>query len=67
MKSTSVDQTPFDGETIDYELYPLVTGEHRLALLQEACGMFEGRENEMLAQLAKIRGGFDREPPSITY
>ena len=61
-----IEPTTHNGQTIDYELYPLITGAERLAIFQEACGMFEGREEEMLKELAEIRSGFSRELPSIS-
>jgi len=38
MKMTSADQTTFAGETINYELYPLVTGDERLAVFERIRG-----------------------------
>lgn len=59
-------QTMHENASIDYELYPLITGAERLAIFQEACGIFEGREQEMLTELEYIHSEFERELPSIT-
>jgi hypothetical protein len=45
--------------------YSPVSGAKRLAIFQEACGIFEGREEEMLKELADIRRGFKRKMPPI--
>ncbi len=59
-------QTMHGNASIDYELYPLITGAERLAIFQEACGMFEGREQEMLKELSDIRSGFNRDVPPLS-
>jgi hypothetical protein len=59
-------QTMHENASIDYELYPLITGAERLAIFQEACGIFEGREKEMLKELADIRSGFNRDVPPLS-
>ena len=56
-------QTTHANETIDYELYPLITGAERLAIFQEACGILKGREDELIAHVEKIRGEFERDLP----
>ena len=62
-----MDQTTYDGETIDYELYPLATGgEDRLAVFQSACGMLKGRADELIEELEKIKSEFDRDLPSLS-
>jgi hypothetical protein len=59
-------QTTNQNASIDYELYPLITGVERLAIFQDACGIFEGREEEILEEIADIRSGFNREVSSIS-
>lgn len=68
MKSTHIDHTTtFDGETIDYELYPLVTGKERLSIFEEIRSMFSPeRAEELLAELEGVKNEFDRELPSIS-
>lgn len=62
-----MNQTLYDGETIDYELYPLITGAERLAALEEIRDSFTPeRAQELLTELAYIHGEFDRELPSIS-
>jgi hypothetical protein len=59
------DHTTPNRATIDYEGHPLITGADRLAIFQEACGMFERREEEMLKELAYIRSGFSENSPAF--
>jgi hypothetical protein len=47
----------YDGETIDYALYPLVTGKERVAALEEIRATFTSeRADELLAELEEIKG-----------
>ena len=53
------DHTIYDGETIDYALYPLVTGKERVAALEEIRATFTSeRADELLAELEEIKGEF---------
>lgn len=62
----NMDQPIYDNETIDYELYPFVTGKERLAVFEQARGMLKGRVKNILAELDEMRNEFDRESPSIS-
>jgi len=62
----SMDKTTHDNETIDYELYPFVTGKERLAVFEQARGMLKGRVKDILAELDEIKNEFDSKLPSIS-
>jgi len=57
-----MDDAMYRGETIDYQLFPVVTGEERVAALNEIRSRFTSeRADELLAELEDIEGEFDRE------
>lgn len=57
----------YDGETIDYELYPFVTGEERLAALEEIrSGFTPERAQELLEELETVKDEFDQDLPAIS-
>lgn len=60
-------QTLHDNETVDYELYPLVTGAERFAAFEDIRKTFtHERAHQLLAELEDIKSEFDRHLPDIS-